>query len=164
MSTRDLPIIGNSVRITVADIENIPAKVDTGAESSSIWASDIKLTPDNQLEFCLFAPDSEFYTGETLRTTDFRAIQVRNSTGQVSIRYRVYLPTIIEGRRIKVGFTLSDRSRNNFPILLGRRMLKNKFLVDVARLDVPYPARTRDLALNRELNTDPQKFHQKYMK
>lgn len=158
-----MPIIGNSTRITVAGIKNVPAKVDTGAESSSIWASNIVLTPENQLEFCLFAPEAEFYTGEIIKTKDFRAMQVRNSTGQISIRYRVQLSTIVEGRRIKVGFTLADRSRNNFPILLGRRMLKNKFLVDVSRLDVPYPARVEDMMLNSELDQDPQAFHQKYM-
>lgn len=163
MKTKHLPIIGNSVRITVAGIKDVPAKVDTGAESSSIWASNIVLTPENQLEFCLFAPGSEFYTGEVLKTQEFRAMQVRNSTGQISIRYRVHLSTVIEGKRIKVGFTLADRSRNNFPVLLGRRMLNNKFLVDVSRLDVPYPTRTEDMMLNDELDQDPQKFHQKYM-
>lgn len=52
---KDLPVIGNSVRIKVAGIAHIPAKVDTGATISSIWASDIRLAPDNRLEFSLFA-------------------------------------------------------------------------------------------------------------
>lgn len=160
---KKLPIIGNSALITVAGIENVPAKIDTGAESSSIWASDIKLTPDNRLEFCLFAPGSEFYTGERLSTDDYKAMLVRNSTGQAKVRYRIHLPVTIKTKRIMASFTLADRSKNNFPILIGRRLLKNKFLVDVSELEVPYPARATDMELNTELKQDPQKFHQKYM-
>lgn len=163
MTKKPLTIIGNSVRVTVAGIKNVPAKIDTGAESSSIWASDIVVTNDNHLEFCLFAPESEFYTGKRIVAKDFRAMLVRNSTGQTSVRYRVMLPITIKGRRIRAGFTLADRSRNNFPILIGRRLLKNKFLVDVSQLDVPYPARDADTSLTEELKADPQKFHQKYM-
>lgn len=163
MKKRNLPIIGNSVLISVAGLKNIPAKVDTGAESSSIWASDIILTPDNRLEFCLFAPGSEYYTGDKITVDDYKAMLVRNSTGQASVRYRVRLSTVIKNKRIKAGFTLADRSRNNFPVLLGRRLLKNRFLVDVSELEVPYPARVDDLKLNAELEIDPQEFHQKYM-
>lgn len=64
MSTKKLRIIGNSSKITVAGIPDVPAKTDTGAEFSSIWASDITMTDDNQVKFCLFAPESPLYTGE----------------------------------------------------------------------------------------------------
>lgn len=158
-----LPLIGNSALIEVAGIKSIPAKIDTGASYSSIWASDLQMTPDNHLEFSLFAPESPFYTGERLRTRHYRAVRVRNSTGQESIRYSVPLSTVINGKRIQVRFTLADRHRNDFPILIGRRTLKNKFLVDVSRLDVPYKSRHRDAKLTRELLHNPQRFHQKYI-
>ena len=60
----------------------------------------------------------------------------------------------------------TERSRNNFPVLIGRRTLSGKFIVDVSR-----PGnRTRVLSrspsrrLNRELAADPHAFHQKHMK
>lgn len=163
MSTRKLEIIGNSALITLQGIKNVPAKIDTGAESSSVWASDITMDSDNRLSFCLFAPGSEFYTGEHIITEDYKAMLVRNSTGQAKVRYRVRLTVKIGKKSLRAGFTLSDRSKNNFPVLIGRRLLKDRFLVDVSQLEVPYPARIQDLELNQELQNNPQKFHQKYM-
>lgn len=163
MSTRKLEIIGNSALITLNGIKKVPAKIDTGAESSSVWASDITMDAEKRLSFCLFAPGSEFYTGERIETNDYKAMLVRNSTGQEKVRYRVRLPVRIGKRRINAGFTLADRSKNNFPILIGRRLLKNRFLVDVSQLEVPYPPRTQDMELNDELAENPQEFHQKYM-
>ena len=160
---KDLPIIGNSVRIKVTGIAKIPAKVDTGATISSIWASDIRLTPDNHLEFSLFAPGSPLYTGERLTVDEFKVRNVRNSTGHETIRYLVTLPTVVKGKKIRISYTLADRSRNDFPVLIGRRALNGKFLVDVSKLGVPYPPRPINDLLNQELRADPQKFHQKYM-
>ncbi len=162
-ATKTLPIIGNSVRIKVAGIAKIPAKVDTGATISSIWASNIRLTSDNRLEFTLFAPESPLYTGEKISADDFKVRNVRNSTGHETIRYMVALPTVIKGKKIRISYTLADRSRNDFPVLIGRRALNGKFLVDVSKLGVPYPPRPINDLLNQELKADPQKFHQKYM-
>lgn len=161
--TRELKIIGNSTRITVAGIPNVPAKIDTGASISSIWASQIRVNSANQLEFCLFAPESEFYTGEVITASDFSARVIRNSTGQENIRYLVTLPTSIQGKRIRITYTLYDRSRNNFPVLIGRRALRKKFLVDVSRLDVPYTRNPLNKSLKAELSENPQEFHRKYM-
>lgn len=164
MTTKELRTIGNSVRITIAGIKGIPAKVDTGATVSSIWASKIHLTKDDKLQFCLFAKGHDLYTGEVITIDEFKARSVRNSTGQETVRYMVTLPTVIRGKRIRVSYTLADRSRNDFPVLIGRRTLNGKFLVDVSKLGVPYPPRPVNDHLNQELQTDPQKFHQKYMK
>lgn len=158
-----LPVIGNSVKIKVAGVPHVPAKVDTGATISSIWASDICLTPDNHLEFSLFAPESPLYTGEKISVDDFKVRNVRNSTGHETIRYLVALSTVIKGKKIRISYTLADRSRNDFPVLIGRRALKGKFLVDVSKLGVPYPPHPINDLLNQELKADPQKFHQKYM-
>lgn len=158
-----LPVIGNSSYIEVAGIQSVPAKTDTGASYSSIWASDLRMSPSGELEFTLFAPESPLYTGERLKTRHYRAVHVRNSTGQESVRYAVQLSARISGKRIRAWFTLADRSRNDFPVLIGRRTLKHKFLVDVSRLDVPYRTNTPSCGLTRELLTNPQKFHRQYI-
>ncbi len=164
MTTKELRTIGNSVRITVAGIKDVPAKVDTGATVSSIWASSVRLNAQNQLQFCLFAKNCELYTGEVITVDEYKVRKVRNSTGQETIRYVVVLPTVMRGKRIRVSYTLSDRSRNDFPVLIGRRALNGKFLVDVSKLGVAYPEHPVNSSLNEELQSDPQKFHEKYMK
>lgn len=161
--SRPLDIIGNSALITVAGIMDVPAKIDTGAHSSSIWASDVKLVNGKKLEFRLFAPESPFYTGKKIITNNFRLRRVRNSTGDEEDRYRVVLPIQMGGRNISAKFTLSDRSRGTFPILIGKRTLFGKFLVDVSQLEVPYPEKEGEAELNAELEENPWEFHQKYM-
>lgn len=161
---KKLTIIGNNALVAIAGIKNIPAKVDTGADSSSVWASDIKINDAGQLEFCLLSPDSSLYTGERITVDDFSVQQVRNSTGDVKLRYRVSLPMKVKNRKIQAYFTLADRSRNRFPVLIGRKTLQNKFLVDVSKIAVPRPSTFENTELNTELSADPKAFHKKYMK
>lgn len=125
-------LIGSNLFVDVLNYKNIPAKVDTGADSSAIWASSIKVTKDHILKFKLFAPEYPFYTGKIIKRKDFSVIRVKSSNGQSEHRYRTTLSLRLNGRRIRVLFNLSDRSKNNFPILIGRRTLRNKFIVDVS--------------------------------
>lgn len=119
----DLPKLG---------VKGVPAKVDTGADSSSIWASNIK-EKNGRLSFTLFAPGSPFYSGKEVITSAYTISSVRNSFGHTEFRYKVNLQTIIEGKSVRVNFTLANRSENNFPVLIGRRTLHNRFLVDVSK-------------------------------
>lgn len=109
----------------------VPAKVDTGADYSSIWASNIS-EEDGILSFTLFGPGSKHYTGEVHTATEFGFALIKNSFGETEERYKVYLPTRIAGRRIKVEYSLADRSRNRYPVLIGRKTLLRRFVVDVS--------------------------------
>lgn len=116
------------------DIFQVPAKVDTGADSSSIWATNIK-EHNNKLSFVLFDPSSPFYTGKTVQISDYYLRSIKNSFGKSEFRYKVMLKIRVEGRKINMRFTLSNRENNKYPILVGRKSLKTKFLVDVAKSD-----------------------------
>lgn len=157
-------IVGSNILIDVANHKNIPAKVDTGADSSAIWASDINVTKDHFLEFKLFGKSSPFYTGEIIKTKDFKVAMVRSAHGDEQIRYRTKLSAKINGRKIKVLFNLSDRSKNQFPILIGRRTIKGKFIVDVSEKSVILGEKNKSRALNKKLRQNPYEFHQKYIK
>ena len=164
MKTRKLPIIGSTEFIEVAGIKDIPAKIDTGADSSSMWASRVNMREDGTLEYCLFDKGSPFYTGILLETKDYRAKLVRSSHGDQQVRYRVKLPITIDDNNFETTFTLADRSRNNFPVLIGRRTLENKFLVDVSKSSVLRQTGQKSNRLNEELKEDPYEFHRKYIK
>ena len=49
-----LKVIGSTEFIDVAGIKNVPAKIDTGADSSAIWASNIEMQKNGILKFSLF--------------------------------------------------------------------------------------------------------------
>lgn len=160
---RELEIIGSTEYISIGKLDHIPAKVDTGADSSSIWASDIEVKKDGTLTFKLFAPKSPYYTGETLTSKEYTVSIIRSSNGIEQIRYRTTLPLKINGHPVKAALTLADRSRNHFPILIGRKTISGKFLVDVSKSEVERPSVARSRTLNKELDQDPYKFHKKYI-
>lgn len=105
------------------------AKVDTGADYSAVWASDIS-ERDGVLHFTLFGKGSKFYSGKRHKTSQFSITQVKNSFGHLENRYKVAISVKIEGRRIRAEFNLADRSRNRYPVLIGKRTLSGRFLVD----------------------------------
>lgn len=126
-------------------LEKVPAKVDTGADSSAVWATGMGVDADGRLSFTLFGPRNRYYSRKKITTSEFRSTSVRNSFGTAEFRYKVRLLVRIEGRSIRAWFTLSDRSGMRYPVLLGRRLLNRKFVVDVSKrprlndrnLDVP---------------------------
>lgn len=132
---KDLLKIGTIEHLSLPDdqIQDIPAKIDTGADGSSIWATDIKLKADGKLVFKFFGPASPYYKNQLVITTAFRTITVRNSFGHEESRYKINLRVKVGTRTISCWFSLADRSRNNYPILLGKNFLKNRFIVDVAK-------------------------------
>ncbi len=160
-----LNIIGSTEYVEIAGVKNIPAKIDTGADSSAIWASDINISEDGALIFCLFDQKSPLYTGKKLKTRDFAAKMVRSSHGDTEVRYRVKLKLKIASKSFETNFTLANRSRNKFPVLIGRRTLHKKgFIVDVSKSSVARQKPKTSVELNQELKKNPHEFHQKYIK
>ena len=131
---KDPKIIGRTVKLSIpaADIFDLPAKVDTGADSSSIWASNIQ-EDNGTLSFTLLNPSSDKYTGKEIKTTDYIKVIVKNSFGESERRYGVYFSVDIEGKRVKARFSLANRQLKSYPALIGRRLLNKKFLVDVSK-------------------------------
>ena len=159
-----LDIIGSTEYVSVAGIDHIPAKIDTGADTSSIWASSIDMSEDGVLSFALFSEKSPLFTGERLSTTDYAIKVVRSSHGDEQIRYRVKLPITIGSKTFTTTFTLANRSRNNFGVLIGRRTLDGNFLVDVSQSSIERHSIPTTTHLNREMKKDPYAFHRKYLK
>lgn len=158
-------IIGRTADVVILSEDNltIPAKVDTGADGSSIWASELSMSDDGILSFCLFAKGSEYYSGRRHVAKTFTASAVRSAHGTLQVRYKIELSVIIEKRKIRASFTLADRSLNTYPALIGCRLLNNKFIVDtsIGRREQAEKA-AGDGRFNAELREDPVGFFEKY--
>ncbi len=131
-------IIGRkeTVRLPDWEIEKITAKVDTGAYNCTIYASAVKEIQEkgqNLLEFILLAPADPGYTGKTIHTSKYKVKKVKNSFGQMEKRYLVLTTLSLGARTFSAAFTLSDRSKMKHAVLLGRKILKGRFLVDVEK-------------------------------
>lgn len=134
--TQAVTIIGRAERIDIVDLAlvGVPAKVDTGADLSSIWASQVSEQQDG-LRVVFFGESSALFTGKEVvfPKSSYSITRVASSFGHKEIRYKIKLSIRINGRLIKATFTLSDRSQKTYPILLGRRLLHGKFVVDVTK-------------------------------
>ena len=130
-------IIGSQTLVSFpkSGIKMVPAKIDTGADASSIWATNVK-EKNGQLSFTLFGEHSPFYTGDVITTRDYKIRSIRNSFGNSELRYKVHIPLKINEASINVLFSLADRSENQFPVLIGKRTIQGRFLVDVSRNDI----------------------------
>ncbi len=126
-------IVGHLEVIDLLDLDilNVIARVDSGAQISAIWASFIKETTKG-LEVVFFGKSSAYFNGQKIILPYFRFANIKNSTGEIEKRYKVLLRVKIHNHVMKKWFTLADRSKQKYPILIGRNILKDKFLVDVS--------------------------------
>lgn len=129
----DLAIIGRAEKVTFPTVGGsmLHARIDTGAKTSSLWASEVTKCDDG-LHVRLADERYDAYA-TPLVFKHFSQVVVSSSTGHEQVRYKVKLPIIIKKRRIMATFTLADRSTQVYPVLIGRSTLNKKFLVDVSR-------------------------------
>jgi ribosomal protein S6--L-glutamate ligase len=135
MKATNLTVIGRAEKIDLPEfgLTGITAKVDTGADNSALWASEIREDAEG-LRCVLFGAGSPYYSGEAVHfaPTNFSLTRIASSFGHKELRYKVKLQIRIKDKLVRATFTLSDRSSKTYPILLGRRLLSKKFLVDVS--------------------------------
>lgn len=165
MAIKEKIIIGRTAKVGFPQdaTKGVPAKIDTGADSSSVWASDIYIDDNSMLHFKLFGEASPYYTGKKHSTADYKVSLVRSSNGTQQVRYSVKLTITLGGRKVRASFTLADRSLNTYPVLVGCRLLYRKFLVD-ASLGKPKKSDQKVVSnrLNKELKQNPKEFFEKY--
>jgi hypothetical protein len=119
-------IIGRRTLVDFPDLEvmRVQAKVDTGAYSNTLHCSEIGIRA-NKLWFKVMN-EREHCIGI------FTQKNIKNSFGKIEKRYLIKTKIKIAGRVIKSIISLTNRKDMRYPALIGRRLLKNKFIVDVS--------------------------------
>lgn len=113
------------------------ARIDTGAATNSIHAENIQVRNAAPNPKQNVGKPVTFTTRIGERTVEVRtfvtdAVVVRTSEGAES-RYKVLLETTLDGRTFPSKYTLNDRSKMTFPVLVGRNALRGRFVVDVEK-------------------------------
>lgn len=136
----DKQVIGRVERVDFPrfGLTGLEAKVDTGARTSSIHCADVRVEAEDDdgtraISFTLLDPEHPVYNGRRFRARRVGTRIVRSSNGEEQERHVIEAEVVIAGRSIRTEFTLADREAMHYPVLLGRRLLRNNFLVDVAR-------------------------------
>jgi len=127
-----IPTIGRTDLLDFLEwqLTDVRAKIDTGAYTSAIHCTQIKLLKDNKLSF--FLPTQKGKKKQRFIADEFELKNVKNSFGQAELRYVVKTQVVLFGNIIKTEFSLADRTSMRYPVLLGRKFLRNRFLVDVS--------------------------------
>ena len=112
----------------------LPARIDTGAASSSLDARDIKIK-GNTVTFRL-APQ---YSGIELSLPIVKRKTIRSAEAREK-RVVVELEICIASKRLRTRVNLNDRSRVQYPMLLGRSTLTNNFVIDCTQIKCTVPS------------------------
>lgn len=125
-------IIGRVDRVDFPELDlfNIEVKIDTGAYTSAIHCSEI-VEDGGKLHCTFYSEGHPFFCGKQITFDTFSQTDVKSSNGHKENRYKVKSTIIVFGKSYKINLTLSTRDDMKFPVLIGRKFLKNKFLVDV---------------------------------
>lgn len=132
-------ILGRNDRVDLPGLglSDIHAKIDTGAYTSSLHCSRAEVV-NGKLEFVLMDEEHPEFTGMIFTFDEFDQREIRSSTGEAELRYVIRTTVRIYNRTFRTQFSLSAREQMKFPILLGRRVLKNRFLIDVSKTDMSF--------------------------
>lgn len=132
-----MQILGRSDRVDLPSLGlyNIHAKIDTGAYTCCLHCSTAEVV-NGKLEFVLLDQEHPEFTGMKFIFKKFDQREIKNSFGEAELRYVIKTRIRIFNRLIRAEFSLSNRGSLKFPILLGRKILRDRFLIDVTKKDL----------------------------
>lgn len=107
----------------------LQAKIDTGAKTSSLHAEELEIAEvDGQhvARFVVRTGDAEY----RCECPVFDERHVKSSSGHEELRVVIETVCVMNGQRWPIQLTLTDRTAMRFPMLLGRRAMSGRFLVD----------------------------------
>jgi hypothetical protein len=122
----DFPLLG---------VYHVEAKIDTGAYTSAIHCKNISVINENNKQVLCFdlALDIK-QTQQSLRFEEFTQKKIKNSFGEMEERYIIKTLIAIGGKKIMSTVSLSDRESMRYPVLIGRKLVKGKFIIDVHQI------------------------------
>jgi hypothetical protein len=134
-------IIGRRDKIDLPDLGliGIEAKIDTGAYGSALHCHEMKIETLNGKEVLTYKvldPSHPEYRDKKLISEHFNDKMVKSSNGMEEHRYTITTTVSIFNQTIRTEFSLTDRMEMKHPILLGRKFLSKRFVVDVNLTDL----------------------------
>ena|SRR5690606_29691920 len=149
-----LPLIGWHERVALPDlgVEQLFAKIDTGADISTLHASDIVILgqgKDCRVEFTApllrrQATCTEWPIGGVRRVSAPLVEEriVRSSNGEDEMRAIIVTTLVLGSLTFPAHFSLTSREGLRFPLLIGRDAIRGRVLVDASRAHLVDGGRT----------------------
>lgn len=129
-----MKIIGSKEKISILDLDlhDLDAKVDTGADSNALHCDDIYVDEENYVHFTLLDEVHSSYNGKRVKMPLYKVKKVRSSSGELQIRPSIKVNIYFFGKKYKSIISLTNRADMKYPMLIGRKFLNRRFLVDVS--------------------------------
>lgn len=125
-------IIQNIEKVDFPDlrIKGLESKIDSGATTSSLHCSKIKVNRQTKkVSFVALDDSYEQYTGQTITMPIHSEIKVQSSNGAETSRPLIKTDVIIKGKRVETFISLTDREELDYPVLIGKDILSGRFLI-----------------------------------
>lgn len=108
------------------NLNGLIAKVDTGAYYGALHVDDFKILDNGDAKIVIKNTEYIIDSDKIIKT------KVRSSNGHISKRIAIQTNVIVGDKEYEVRIGLSNRDKMNFPVLIGRKFLRdNNILVDV---------------------------------
>jgi hypothetical protein len=146
LNLEDFSVYGHVEKVALipGDIE-IKARLDTGASRSSINAQDIELVEKKERQWVRFIFDDHSGNQYPMMLPLVEKVAIKQASGK-QIRYVVEIGLCVGDHYEKNLFTLTDRSKMTYPVLVGRNFLKNSVLVSSQHKMISEPTCGVDIA------------------
>ena len=131
------------------DLNGIKVKVDTGAYTSCLYATAIhtrNYKGKKHLYFKSLSIEHPLYHGRTHRFAEFTKKQVKSSSGKSEERYFIETSIVLFGETYPITISPADRRSMRNPVLLGRRLIRNNFVVDVNKSNLSLRHQKKEIA------------------
>lgn len=131
---KDKMVIGKKEIISIIDLDlyDLDAKIDTGADSNALHCDNIVIEND-MVHFCLLDEVHDSYHGKRISLPLHKVKKVKSSNGEIQLRPSIKVSVEFMGKKYKSIISLTNRADMKFPMLIGRRFLSGRFLVDVSK-------------------------------
>lgn len=130
--------IGRIEKVNLVDLGflDLDSKIDSGASTSALHAQNIKKVKIDDKYYIIFRmldKSHPSYEDNDIKLPLYRIKRVKSSNGFTQKRYSIQTRMKIGKKIYRIEFTLTDRKDMRYPILLGTKFLKNKYLIDVSK-------------------------------
>lgn len=134
MQKKEKTVIGWSEHVSFPEwgIQQVHAKIDTGARTSALHVEEIKFLPNGYIEFVVVVGADHPRQNVKVIAKLLKTARVRSSTGVFTKRCFVKTKVVIGPIEKTIEISLVSREKMMFRMLLGRKALEKDFLVDVS--------------------------------
>ena len=133
--TSGFVIIGEAEKVNFQSKNlHLKARIDTGAQTSSLGVTNkLPFERDGKKWLKFSVQDPKSGTMTDFERPIVRIAEIKRHDAKAQERPVVNLKILLGNVEMEREFTLADRSKYTFPVLIGRNVLAGKFLVDVNR-------------------------------